>query len=195
MSLKTGAFLELKFQQVTPKLWNDLVELFGPRGACGGCWCMFWRLTHAEWEKQKGEKNRKALKKLIDSGEVPGILAYANGKPVGWCSVAPRERFIRLENSRVLKRVDDKPVWSVVCFFIAKEFRRSGVTVALLKAAVEYARKKGAKILEGYPVEPKKGKMPDVFAYTGLASAFRQAGFKEVLRRSETRPIMRYFIK
>ena len=155
---------------------------------------MFFRLTRAQFVKQQGEKNKKALRKIVDLGEIPGILAYADEKPVGWCSVAPRERFGLLERSRIIKRVDEKPVWSVVCFFIAKQFRRSGVTVDLLKAAVEYARKKGAKIVEGYPVEPKKGKFPDVFAYTGLASAFRQAGFEEVLRRSETRPIMRYFI-
>jgi GNAT superfamily N-acetyltransferase len=91
-------------------------------------------------------------------------------------------------------KVDEKPVWSVVCFFVAKPFRQKGMSIAMLKAAAEYARKKGAKIVEGYPIEPKKGKMPDVFAYTGLVSAFKQAGFKEVLRRSETRPIMRYFI-
>jgi len=192
----------LEFHPVTVKRWKDLVSLFGERGACGGCWCMWWRLSRSQFNKQKGEGNRKALKKIVDSGEIPGILAYADGEPIGWCSVAPRERFSTLERSRILKRVvenpaeggDEKPVWSVVCFFVAKPFRRKGVTVKLLKAAVEYAKKRGAKIVEGYPIEPKKGKMPDVFANTGLASAFRQAGFVEVLRRSETRPIMRYFI-
>jgi len=192
----------LEFHPVTVKRWKDLVSLFGERGACGGCWCMWWRLSRSQFNKQKGEGNRKALKKIVDSGEIPGILAYADGEPIGWCSVAPRERFSTLERSRILKRVvenpaeggDEKPVWSVVCFFVAKPFRRKGVTVKLLKAAVEYAKKRGAKIVEGYPIEPKKGKMPDVFANTGLASAFRQAGFVEVLRRSETRPIMRYLV-
>lgn len=155
---------------------------------------MWWRLSRSQFNKQKGEGNRKGLKKIVDSGEVPGLLAYAEGEPIGWCAVAPRERFLALERSRILKRVDEEPVWSVVCFFVAKPFRQKGVTVKLLKAAVEYAQKHGAKIVEGYPIEPKKTKMPDVFAYTGLASAFRQAGFVEVLRRSETRPIMRYFI-
>jgi GNAT superfamily N-acetyltransferase len=187
-------FSGLKFHPVTPKRWKDLETLFGEKGACGGCWCMWWRFSRAQFNKQKGEGNRKAMKKIVDSGEIPGILAYADGKPVGWCSVAPREKFILLENSRILKRVDDKPVWSVVCFFVAKPFRRKGTTVELLKAAVEYAKKHKAKIIEGYPVEPKKGKMPDVFAYSGLVSSFRKAGFKEVLRRSESRPIMRYFI-
>ncbi len=186
---------DLKFHSVTPKRWKDLENLFGARGACGGCWCMLWRLPRAQWQQQLGEKNRKALKKIVDSGEIPGILAYADGKPVGWCSVAPRERFPVLERSRILKRVDENPVWSVVCFFVAKPFRQKGISVEILKSAVKYARKKGAKIVEGYPIEPKKGKFPDVFANTGLASAFRQVGFVEVLRRSETRPIMRYFVK
>ena len=156
---------------------------------------MWWRLKHAQFEKQKGERNRKALKRIVDSGQVPGLLAYASGQPVGWCAVGPRETFSVLERSRALKRIDDAPVWSVVCFFVARPFRRKGVTVKLLRAAVEYASRRGAKIVEGYPLEPGKGALPDAFAWTGLASAFRQAGFVEVLRRSEKRPIMRYFVQ
>jgi len=194
MSSKSLSLSDLKFQPVTAKRWKDLVSLFGERGACGGCWCMWWRLSRSQFNKQKGEVNKKGLKKIVDAGEVPGLLAYSEGEPIGWCSVAPREAFSTLERSRILKRVDEKPVWSVVCFFVSKPFRRKDVTIKLLKAAVEYAKKHGAKIVEGYPIEPKKGEMPDVFANTGLASAFRQAGFVEVLRRSETRPIMRYFV-
>ncbi|HVP37051.1 MAG TPA: GNAT family N-acetyltransferase [Terriglobales bacterium] len=189
------ADLNLKFHPVTPSRWKDFEILFGERGACGGCWCMLWRLPRSKWQQQLGEKNRKAMKKIVDSGEIPGILAYADGRPIGWCSIAPRETFQLLERSRIMGKVDEKPVWSVVCFFVAKPFRQKGVSVAMLKRATEYAGRKGAKIVEGYPTEPKKERMPDVFANTGLASAFRQAGFKEVIRRSETRPIMRYFIK
>jgi len=154
---------------------------------------MWWRLTRSEFEKKKGAGNRRALKKIVESGKVPGVLAYAEGKPVGWCAVAPREAYSTLERSRVLAPVDDQPAWYVTCFFVARPFRRKGLTVELLRAAVEFARRKGAKIIEGYPVEPRKGAIPDVFAYTGLPSAFRKAGFVEVLRRSRTRPIMRYF--
>jgi GNAT superfamily N-acetyltransferase len=195
MSSKSKEFLNLEFYPLTSKRWRDIEALFGEKGACGGCWCMWWRLKRSQFEKQKGEGNKKGLKKIVESGEIPGILAYVKGEPIAWCSVAPRERFPVLERSRILKRVDEKPVWSVVCFFVAKPFRQKGITVELLKAAIEYAEKQGAEIIEGYPVEPKKGKMPDVFAWTGFASAFRQAGFVEVLRRSEHRPIMRYFIK
>ena len=182
------------FHPLTPERWADFEKLFGPRGATGGCWCMYWRLPRTQYEEQHGELNRRNMKALVDSGNIPGILAYSDGEPVGWCSIAPREEFTTLSRSRVLKPVDDQPVWSVVCFFVARGQRHKGLTVQLLKAAVEYARANGARIIEGYPVEPKEGKSPDVFVYTGLFSAFKQAGFSEVLRRSETRPIMRFIL-
>jgi len=179
------------FQPLTPDRFADLEALFGPKGACAGCWCMFWRLTRPEWTKGQGDGNRRALRKMVRAGVETGILAYAGDRPVGWCAVAPRGELSSLERSRILKPVDDRPVWSITCFFVSREFRRRGLTTKLMKAAAAHARDRGAKILEGYPVEPKKGSMPDVFAYTGLASAFLKAGFVEVLRRSETRPIMR----
>lgn len=194
MPSKPASLPDLEFHPVTPERWRDLETLFGERGACGGCWCMWWRLKRSQFEKQKGQENKKALKRVVESGEIPGLLAYAHGQPIAWCSVAPRETYPVLERSPTLKRIDGKPVWSVVCFFVNKSFRRMGVTRELLKAAVEYAEKGGAKIVEGYPVEPKKAKMPEVFAWTGFVSAFRKAGFVEVFRRTETRPIMRYFI-
>ena len=194
MSSKSASLPPLKFHPLTPKRWHDVELLFGDRGACGGCWCMWWRLKRSQFEKQKGPGNRRALKKIVDSGEIPGIIAYVGAQPVAWCAIAPRERLLALERSRVLKRVDDKPVWSVVCFFVSKPFRRRGMTVRLLRAAVDSARKHGAKVVEGYPVELKT-QWPDTFAYTGLAPAFAEAGFKEVMRRSKTRPIMRYIIK
>lgn len=181
----------IAFHPLTPERWADFEKLFGPRGACAGCWCMWFRRRHADFEKNKGAGNRRAMKAVVRSGEEPGILAYAGGESVGWCAVAPRERYIRLERSRILKPVDDQPVWSVVCFFVHKEWRGKGVQTRLLEAAKKFAGARGCRILEGYPVEPKKGRMPEAFAYQGLASAFRRAGFTECARRSETRPIMR----
>lgn len=185
---------KLQFHSLTPSRWPDLESLFGERGACGGCWCMWWRMTRSRFHKQKGEPNRRAFKKIVDSGKVPGLLAYAQRKPIAWCAVAPRESYSLLERSRTLARVDDRPVWSVVCFFVAKPWRRQGVTRELLRAAAQYAKKHGARILEGYPIEPRQSHMPDAFAWTGFADAFLQAGFVEVLRRSNTRPIMRHYI-
>jgi GNAT superfamily N-acetyltransferase len=114
---------------------------------------------------------------------------------VAWCSVASREEFPSLERSRILKKVDENPVWSIVCFYISKQYRNKGVSIKLLKEAKKFCKSQGAKILEGYPIEPRKGKMPDVFAWTGFVSAFTEAGFVEVARRSDTRPIMRCYLK
>jgi GNAT superfamily N-acetyltransferase len=150
------------------------------------------RQTRSEWERNKGEKNRRAMRRLVHAGQrPPGLLAYVEGEPVGWISVEPREVFSKLSRSRVLAPVDDRPVWSIVCFFVDKRFRGRGLSVALIEGAVAHARAHGARIIEGYPVEPKRGRMPPVFAFTGLAAAYRKARFKEVARRSATRPIMR----
>ena len=195
MGLKQATLTDLEFHPVTADLWDDFETLFGERGACGGCWCMWWRLKRSDFEKQKGEGNKRAMKKIITSGEVPGLLAYIDGQPVAWCSVAPRAAFPVLDRSRILKRVDDQPVWSIVCFFVARPFRRKGIMLQFLRAVVKHAGEHGAHIVEGYPVEPKKPSTPDLFLYHGVASTFRKAGFVEVARRSETRPIMRYFIE
>jgi GNAT superfamily N-acetyltransferase len=153
---------------------------------------MYWRQSRKEYDALHGELNRQAMKTIVDSGQIPGVLAYDGALPIGWCSIGPRLEFSTLARSRILQPVDNQPVWSVVCFFVARGYRRKGLTGQLLKAAVEYAASNGAKIIEGYPVEPKDVKAPDVFVYTGLFATFRQAGFIEVLRRSATRPIMRY---
>ena len=156
---------------------------------------MVWRLKRAEFERGKGAGNRSAMRQLVEAGAMPGILAYLNGEPVGWCAVAPREHYPALERSRVLKKLDETPVWSVSCLFVRKDCRRKGVSVALLRGAIEFVRGRGGVIVEGYPVEPRKDEMPAVFAWTGLASAFLQPGFRECARHSETRPIMRHEIK
>lgn len=186
---------DLEVIPVTPDHWQDLETLFGKNGAYGGCWCMWWRVTRFQFEKQAGQGNKDALKAIVDSGEVPGILAYASGQPIAWCSVAPRETFPSLERSRTLKRVDDQTVWSIVCFYVAKPYRRKGLMVELLQAAIDYARQRGAKIVEGYPIEPKQDNLPPVSTFTGILPAFQEVGFVEVARRSEKRPIMRYFVE
>jgi GNAT superfamily N-acetyltransferase len=156
---------------------------------------MWWRLHKRDFDRGLGSVNKRALKRLVVSGAEPGILAYVGDEPVGWLGLAPRIAYPRLERSRILAPVDDARVWSAVCFFVARPWRRRGVTVALLEAAVKYVRRRGGRVLEGYPVDPRRGRFPDAFAYYGAASAFCRAGFVEVARRSPTRPIMRYYLK
>lgn len=183
--------VELSFKPLTSQRFDDFEALFGPRGACAGCWCMWWRLSRAQFEKQKGDGNRDAMRALVAAGTVPGIIAYEDREPVGWCSVAKRAEFPSLGRSRVLAAVDDAPVWSIVCFFVRRSHRRRGLMTALVKAAAIHAGAQGARIVEGYPVEPRKGATADAFAWTGLLQAFIRAGFVEVARRSPTRPIVR----
>ena len=139
----------LTFRAVGPDRWDDLARLFGSRGACGGCWCMSWRRSRAEFERGKGAGNRRALRRIVAAGEEPGLIAYRGDEPIGWIAIAPRERYPRLAASRVLAPVDDRPVWSVTCFFVAKGQRGLGVSVRLLEAAVEHARRRGGRVVEG----------------------------------------------
>jgi GNAT superfamily N-acetyltransferase len=180
----------LRFRPLTATNWTDLQELFGPRGACGGCWCMAWRINHAVFQRNKGEANKRAFHQIVASGKPTGVLAYSAGKPVGWCAAAPREAYARLQGSRVLKPADAQPVWSLSCFYVLRAHRRTGLSAALLEAVVEYARRRGATIIEGYPQDLQKD-LPSAFVWTGLLPTFRKVGFKEVARRSPTRPIMR----
>lgn len=186
--------LALAFHPLTPKRWPDFEALFGDNGACGGCWCMVWRLPRAEFQAGKYDGNKAAIQKIVLSGGEPGVLAYEGRQAVGWCAVAPREEYVALERSRVLKAVDGTPVWSVSCLFVEKSHRGQGVSVELLKAVIAFVRKRGGKVVEGYPVEPKTERMPAAFAWTGLPSAFLRAGFQEHHRGSPTRPIMRLVI-
>jgi GNAT superfamily N-acetyltransferase len=184
----------IEFHPATADRWRDVETLFGPRGACAGCWCMWARLPSAEFRAGTGEKNKRALRRIVAAGEEPGIVAYVNGEPAGWCGLGPRAAYRRLENSKILAPVDDRPAWSVTCFFVARPHRRQGLSVRLLREAVKHAAARGATIVEGYPTETH-AKASDAFVWTGLASAFERAGFREVARRSRTRPIMRRVIR
>ena len=185
---------DLEYQPLTPQRWGDFEELFGEHGAYSGCWCMYWRITRAQLAANGNEGNRMAMKAIVDAGQVPGILAYHGGRAVGWCSIGPREVYGSLERSPKLKRVDERPVWSVVCFFMEKEYRGRGLMGLLLEAAVDYARKSGASIVEGYPISisgPLKGCM----GYMGIDRTFAAAGFEEVARPDEDRLIVRRYLR
>lgn len=192
----TPSMQEIVCRPLTPARWDDLLELFGERGAYAGCWCMFFRVRQSELNegaRDKGRGNRRLFKKLVDGRKVPGLLAYLDGRPVGWCSVAPRSEFGRVERSPTTKPVDDETgVWSIVCFYIDRRHRGCGVSSALLEGAVEHARKKGGRIVEGYPIDSSVRKVANAEGYYGFQSMFEAAGFEEVARRSPSRPLMRY---
>lgn len=175
---------------IRPADWSGFTEIMGPKGGCGGCWCRLWRVPKKIYEADKGEGNRAAMQALFAAGQVPGLVARDGDTAVGWISIDARTAFPRLDASRVLKPVDDKPVWSVSCFLVKPPWRRKGLSVALLRAACDLAAARGAEILEGYPVDGKTN-YPAVYGWTGFAGAYRAAGFTEVARRSDTRPIMR----
>jgi GNAT superfamily N-acetyltransferase len=181
----------LTFHPLTEDRWPDFVRLFGERGVGGGCWCMGWRLPRQQYLSQKGGRNKDAMHALIKGGCVPGVLGYSGSDPVGWCAVAPREAYPALQRSPSRKAVDTQPVWSISCVYVARAHRRQHLSSKLIGAAVAYARSQGARIVEGYPVPPKRDVASTNYAFAGFVSAFEQAGFTECLRRSQTRPIMR----
>lgn len=187
--------VELRFEPLTKDNWNKFVELFGVKGACGNCWCMFYRLKKADYIEGKiNDGNKNAMKQLVWSNQPTGLLGFYKDIPIAWCAFAPREDFVKLEKSRIHKRIDDKPVWSVPCTFIAKDFRRHGVSVALLKGLIKYAKENGIKIIEAYPTIPTQEKLPDAFVWAGLYKSFERAGFEIVDETSKNRPMVRYYV-
>ena len=174
----------------TPDRWPEVERLFGANGACEGCWCQWWKHRQAAYQARRGAPNKRAFKRSIEGGEVPGLLAYAGDEPVGWVAVEPRARYARLEKPRTLVAVDDRPVWSVTCFFVKRGWRGKGLMSALLAAAAAHARAHGAPALEGYPVD-SKAEQGAAFVYPGVYSTFVRAGFTEVARKARTRPVVR----
>ncbi len=171
--------------------WHGFSRVMGDKGGCGGCWCMLWRLSKKDMDAGMGEPNRQSMKAVFDRGDAPGLVAWHGNEAIGWIQVDRRDAFARLGASRVLRPVDDAPVFSVACFLVDRRYRRRGVSLALLREACRYAAGRGAAILEGYPIDTRKTGYPGVYAWTGFLGAFREAGFEEVARRSPTRPIMR----
>jgi GNAT superfamily N-acetyltransferase len=182
--------LTVEVHPVTPDRWDDLAALAGERGFTSGCWCMWWRVTSKEFEERHGTGLRQDLNDLVATGPEPGLLAYVDGEPAGWVALAPREEYPRLDRSPKLRRLDDKPVWSITCFTIGRRHRRRGVAAALLDAAVDFARERGAEVVEAYPIDTGGAKRSSADLYTGTLAMFERAGFEEVARRSG-RPIVR----
>jgi GNAT superfamily N-acetyltransferase len=186
---------QLTFEPLTKSNWNKFISLFGEKGACGNCWCMYYRLSQSRFREGKTENgNKKAMKKIVWDNKPSGILGFYEGQAIAWSAFAPREDFMRLEKSRVHKRIDSKKVWSIPCFFIDKNVRRNGVSVELLKGVIKYAETHGIEIIEAYPTIPTQEKLPDSFVWIGLYKSFERAGFEIVDRTSKNRPMVRYYI-
>lgn len=174
--------------------WPHIETLFGSKGACGGCWCMSWRLPrHGKlWEASKGEKNRKAFRALVETGTARGLLAFDGRTPIAWCSLGPRDDFPRIDNSPSLNIDMPEQSWVVSCFFIAPAWRGRGLGERLLKEAVAYAETKKAAALFGFPAPPTAaGKLPAAFAWTGVPAMYRHAGFRAIRNRQYSRPVFR----
>jgi ribosomal protein S18 acetylase RimI-like enzyme len=187
--------MRLTVLPLTPNRWPDLEAVFNARGCsiARGCWCMAYRRSGAQRlqaGKGRAQTNRAELKALVDAGKAPGLIAYQGKVPVGWISLGPREEFAKLKRSPVMKPVDDKPAWSIVCFVVPSEHRRQGVARALLRGAVAYARKHGATLIEAYPVD-RAGRSRDDSMWFGAMSMYDRAGFKVVARRKPARPVVR----
>ena len=187
--------LDLSFSSLTPDRWSDLEALFGPRGACSGCWCRWWRCSRREFEPNGNAGNHAAFRNIVGRGEVPGILAYASGRPAGWCSVAPRSTYPSLLRSPVLRPADDTPAWSIVCLFVAGDCRGRGVSRRLIRAAVDHVRREGGRLIEAYPTNPRGRRLTAVSSYMGTPEMFEAAGFRECSRPSEARIIMRRVVR
>jgi GNAT superfamily N-acetyltransferase len=178
---------------LTPDTWNDLEALAERPGSTvlRSCWCMFYRQTgDFGLSLAAGPVHREALCRIVDTGESPGLVGYVNGEPAGWISLGPRPEYPRLDSSRLMRAVDNIPVWSIVCSFVGRDFRGRGVQRRLLAAAITFARDEGVRTLEAYPVD-KPGRSDSGSMWWGSRSLYEKAGFREVERRSATRLVMR----
>lgn len=183
--------MQLKVRPLTPDLWPALEDLFGAKGACGGCWCMYWRIG-AAYRRKLPEENRVAFRNIVKHGPPPGLIAFDGDQAVGWCQLTPRDALPWLDRAWRLKRVDDMPVWSLSCFYVRIGYRKKGVTSALIAAALKAAKRAKAPALEAYPLDADK--TPSASG-TGYATTFARAGFKTVACHTPPRPIMRHDLK
>jgi GNAT superfamily N-acetyltransferase len=182
---------KLSFASLSSANWKEFETLMGEKGGCGNCWCMYFRLPFKDFQANKPDGNKKLMKQLVNKGMPLGLIASINNEPVGWIALAPREDYMRMENSRSFKRIDDKPVWSITCFFIKKGFRHVGLSSELIKGAVDFAKKKKIKTLEAYPAIPYAEKVPHHFLWVGVLSTFIKNGFSIVQQNSKSRAMVR----
>ena len=180
--------MELVVRELTEDLWPELEDLFATTGPVGRCWCMYWRIG-STYRGRTADANKESFHEVVSAGPPPGLLAFDDDIAVGWCQVTPRDALPALDRTRRLARVDDKPVWSISCFYIRKGYRREGVTSALINAALVTARRAGAVAVEAYPLDAE---LTPSASHTGYLTTFERAGFATVVRHVPSRPIMRF---
>jgi GNAT superfamily N-acetyltransferase len=189
----------LDCRPATAERWPDLVGLFGERGACGGCWCMWWRKSRSEFARDKDERNRQDLQALVTDGPPPGLLGYLANLPVAWLALGPRSAYPVAARSRIARLPDGggngteairDTIWLISCLFVHREYRRRGIATAMISNAVAYAAAEGASAVDAVPVESTSA-LPDAFAWTGLPSSYRASGFVEIARPGPRRPLLR----
>ena len=183
--------MELTIRPLTPDLWPALEDLFGPLGACNGCWCMYCRIG-SEYRKRPRARNKADFREIVRRGPPPGLIAFDGELAVGWCQLTPRDAVPWLDRTWRLKRVDDLPVWSLSCLYIRIGYRRRGVSTALVREALRLAKRAKAPALEAYPFDAE---VSPSSTSTGFASTFAKLGFKVVARRIPARPIMRHDLR
>ncbi|GAA0936534.1 GNAT family N-acetyltransferase [Nonomuraea longicatena] len=177
---------------LTPDTWQDFEQVMGPNGGARGCWCMHWRLSFGECAAGAGDGNRDALHERATRRPPPGLVCYLGGEPVGWVGIGERAEYPRLRRSPVTKALDTAPVWVITCLFVRRGHRNRGLQTKMITAACDFAADNGRHTVEGFPVDPAPGRIAGADnAMTGIASAFREAGFTEVARRKHDRPAMR----
>ena len=187
---------ELTIVPLTTARVADLATLFDQGGDPKWCWCTYYRVRGRSWSNSTPTDNRALLGELADRALAPGLVAYSDGRVVGWVSLGPREDYERLAYSKVLAPIDDRPVWSIICFVVGRQSRGQGIAGALLDAAIDHARASGATTLEAYPTDTDGGRVPSANLFKGTLSMFLRAGFTVVARRqanatSAPRPIVR----
>jgi GNAT superfamily N-acetyltransferase len=169
----------------TPDRWADVVELLGGNGD-KGCWCQAPRGPARRHGTEPRAGRRETLRAQLDDEPPPGMLAYLDGEVAGWCGFGPRPSLPRLERSRTIPKIDDKPVWSILCFNVRVGYRRRGVAAALLDGVIAFARKSGAPGLEAYPIDPGTDRVNSGFGYVGLTPWFERRGFRRVVETEAT---------
>lgn len=174
---------DIKIIPVDTSNWTDFETLFKSKGAPGYCWCMAWRMTKEELKNNTSSNRKKFIKNRVSSGTPVGLIANLENEPIAWCSVAPRETYKRLGGEENLENV-----WSIVCFYIKKEFRDKGFIDTLIEETKKYARSNGAKYLEAYPVEPDSPS----YRFMGFIKTFEKAGFSFVKKAGTRRQVMTF---